>query len=556
MKELTTDVLIAGAGVGGCAAALAACAAGLNVVLTEESNWVGGQFTTQATPPDEHGWIEEFGCTKNYRKFREKVRKHYKTVYPLTKEALENPFLNPGDGWVSPLCAEPLVFLTIFEESLTKYAGKGNLRIFIEHIPVSAETNGNKVQAVTLKGLKDDEKIVVFAKYFVDATELGDLLPLTGTEFVTGSESQKETNEPSAKEFADPKNSQAFSMCFAMSFDEKADNTIEKPQNYEFWRDFIPDLNPAWSGRLLSLTGLNPRTLEPVNYNFAPNNEENRAFAGLWTYRRILHRDNFREGAYSSDVTLVNYPQIDYVLGDLANARREAADNEQWTTGSFLNPKSEFSSSKSYERMIAEAKQQSLSFLYYLQTEKGFQGLKLRPDVVGTADGLAKMPYVRESRRIKAEFTILERHVSAALRPNQKFAEKFADSIGVGFYRIDLHPTFGGDNYVDVESLPFQIPLGAIIPRRMENILPACKNIGTTHITNGCYRLHPIEWNIGEAVGNLLAFCFEKKVTPRRVYKDANLLREYQDLLVKNGFELDWREDLNLADSDPHRHAM
>ena len=38
------------------------------------------------------------------------------------------------------------------------------------------------------------------------------------------------------------------------------------------------------------------------------------------------------------------------------------------------------------------------------------------------------------------------------------------------------------DNYIDISSLPFQIPLGALIPERVENLLPACKNIGTTHI--------------------------------------------------------------------------
>lgn len=533
MKEISCEILIVGGGIGGCAAALAACTAGLNVVLTEESDWVGGQFTTQATPPDEHGWIEEFGCTKSYRNFREKVRKHYKTVFPLTVKAFENPFLNPGDGWVSPLCAEPLVFLTIFEECLTKYIGKGNLQIFREHFPVSADTNDDEVKAVTFKDLKSGENLIVAAKYFIDATELGDVLPLTATEFVTGAESRQMTGEPSAKDEYQPQNSQAFSVCFAMSFDEDADNTIEKPENYEFWRDFVPDLTPPWSGKLLSLTGLSPRTLEPVHYNFAPNREENKAFAGLWTYRRILHKENFRKGAYSSDITLVNYPQIDYVSGDLINADYGKR-----------------------QRLIADAKRQSLSFLYYLQTEKNFRGLKLRPDVVGTADGLAKMPYIRESRRIKAEFTITEQHVSAALRPGKKFAEKFEDSVGVGFYRIDLHPTFGGDNYLDVESLPFQIPLGALIPQKTENLLAACKNIGTTHITNGCYRLHPIEWNIGEAAGNLAVFCIEKNLRPREVRNNAENLREFQNLLIKKGFELDWREDLNLAEGDPHRHAM
>jgi FAD dependent oxidoreductase len=373
-------------------------------------------------------------------------------------------------------------------------------------------------------------------------------LPLTKTEFVTGSESQKDTGEPSAKEIANPNNVQAFSMCFAMSHHAGEDWTIEKPKHYEFWRDFVPNLTPKWSGKLLSLDSLSPRTLENISYNFQPNNEPNKAFAGLWTYRRILHTENFIEGSFDSDITLVNYPQIDYLLGDLC-----LMENEKWKAE---NDKTEDHRPKTKRRMIDDAKQQSLSYLYFMQTELGFKGLKLRPDIVGTKDGLAKMPYVRESRRVKAEFTILEQHVSAKCRPNQTLAEQFHDSIGVGFYRIDLHPTVGGDNYVDVESLPFQIPLGALIPERMTNLLAACKNIGTTHITNGCYRLHPIEWNIGEAVGNLLAFCLSKKLEPKQVRNDAKLLGEFQSILVKNGFELEWRKDLNLDEGDPHRFAM
>jgi hypothetical protein len=542
MKELQTQILIVGGGVGGCAAALSACESGLNVILSEESDWIGGQFTSQATPPDEHGWIESFGCTRNYRYFRERVRQFYRNNYPLKKEQIENPILNPGNGWVSPLCAEPKVFLTVLEGWMTKYTSKGNLKILRETVPISAETNGDKVQNVTLFDKNSGEEVCITAKYFVDATELGDLLPLTKTEFVTGSESSLETGEPSAKETANPENVQAFSMCFAMSYHEGEDWTIEKPKNYEFWRDFEPNLTPKWSGKLLSLRGLSPRTLEPVHYNFQPNNEPNKAFAGLWTYRRILHKENFVDGAFDSDITLVNYPQIDYLLGNLLcdAETRGPGDTER----------------KTKDQIIEDAKQQSLSFLYFLQTELGFKGLKIRPDVVGTNDGLAKSAYIRESRRIKAEFTILEQHISAKCRPNQVLAEQFHDSIGVGFYRIDLHPTIGGDNYVDVESLPFQIPLGALIPQRTENLLAACKNIGTTHITNGCYRLHPIEWNIGEAVGNLLAFCFSKKSEPKQVRNDVNLLGEFQAFLTKNGFELEWRKDLNLAEGDPHRHAM
>ena len=529
---MQTDILIVGASVGGCACALAACKAGLKVILSEDSNWIGGQFTTQATPPDEHGWIEQFGCTRSYRQFREQVREYYRQNYPLTQEARENPHLNPGNGWVSPLCAEPKVFLSVLQDTLSPFIASGQLTLLLNHRPLSAAHSPQEVNHIVLQTEQSKEQTEVHARYFVDATELGDLLPLTQTAWVSGSESREETGEPSAKARAAPHNNQAFSLCFAMSYHEGEDWTIEEPSDYAFWREFVPALTPAWSGPLLRLSGLSPRTLQPVHYNFQPNQEPNQAFAGLWTYRRIRHLENFTPGTFDSDITLVNYPQIDYLLGDLLHVSLE----EQ-------------------QKLIAAAKNQSLSFLYYLQTELGFKGLKLRPDITGTQDGLAKRPYIRESRRIKAEFTIKEQHVSAVHRPGQVYAETFEDSVGIGFYRIDLHPSVGGDNYVDVESLPFQIPLGALIPEKMDNLLPACKNIGTTHVTNGCYRLHPIEWNIGEAVGYLVGYCLEHDLSPRVVRNSPSHLRAFQQHLEEQGLELQWPEGLVLEECDPHIHA-
>ncbi|WP_228552404.1 FAD-dependent oxidoreductase [Gracilibacillus salitolerans] len=40
-----------GGGFRGCAGALAICESGLNVLLTEEINWLGGQVTSQEVPP-------------------------------------------------------------------------------------------------------------------------------------------------------------------------------------------------------------------------------------------------------------------------------------------------------------------------------------------------------------------------------------------------------------------------------------------------------------------------------------------------------------------------
>ena len=142
---------------------------------------------------------------------------------------------------------------------------------------------------------------------------------------------------------------------------------------------------------------------------------------------------------------------------------------------------------------------------------------------------------------------LLEQHVGTEARMaatgktrDEVSAATFGDSVGVGSYRIDLHPSTGGDNYIDISSLPFQIPLGALIPKRMENLIPACKNLGVTHITNGCYRLHPVEWNIGESAGYLAAFAVQNKLKPREVRNTAKHLTAFQNRIAAHGVEIAW----------------
>jgi len=124
--------------------------------------------------------------------------------------------------------------------------------------------------------------------------------------------------------------------------------------------------------------------------------------------------------------------------------------------------------------------------------------------------------------------------------PDGYKAETFADSVGIGCYRIDLHPSTGGKNYIDISSLPFQIPLGSLLPVRMDNLIPACKNIGTTHITNGCYRVHPAEWNIGESAGALAAYALNQGIVPRAVRSDEKHLSAFQKQLQQLGIVLQW----------------
>ncbi|WP_405095986.1 FAD-dependent oxidoreductase [Micromonospora sp. NBC_01412] len=529
-NEEYTDVLVVGGGVGGVAAALAACEGGARVVVIEPYAWIGGQLTSQAVPPDEHRWIETHGSTASYRRFRQGVRSYYQDWYALAP-AQGGGLLNPGNGWVSALCHEPRAALAVLRAMLAPWRASGRLVVHTQATLLSATTDGDTVTGVSVR-LADGSVQHIGARQVLEASETGELLALAGIEHRTGTESQAQTGEPSAPELADPLNMQAATVCFALEHVD-GDHTVDRPADYEHWRAISP---PGWPNRLFSWTYPDPRTGRPVTGRFTPNPgagaasmEEGLVEPELWTYRRILDRQTFRPGLLPSDVTIVNWPMNDYLDGPL-----------------FGVPDADWH--------VRQAKEFSRAFLYWLQTEAprpdggvGFPGLRLRPDVTGTTDGFAQAPYIRESRRLEAVTTPAEQDLSVAVRGDAG-AVKYHDTVGTGHYRIDLHPSTRGTGYLDVAAHPFEIPLGALLPQRVTNVVAAGKAIGTTHITNGCYRVHPSEWSIGEAAGSLAAFCLARRTTPHGVRETPGLLDEFQSGLAGRGSDLRWPAGTTLTD--------
>jgi hypothetical protein len=467
-------------------------------------------------PPDEHPWIEQFGSTASYRRLRNGIREFYRKNLPLTRDSAAITALNPGNGWVGPLCHDPRVSVAVLHELLAPYELSGRLLILHRHRPIAAWTHEDRISAVAVTGVDCGRELLIEAPFFIDATPLGDLLSLANVEHVIGAESCAQTGEPHAPEEADWRNQQAFTFCFAMDHLPGEEHIIEKPQQYDFWRAYNP---PGWPGPLLGWTTSRPETGEPLTrFLFeAPDG------LPMWHFRRILDRSNFEEDFAASDVTIVNWPQNDYRLGPLCGEEPAQQD-----------------------RHLEAARQLSLSVFYWLQTEAprpeggtGYPGLRLRCDVAGgTPDGLAQAPYIRSSRRLQAEFTLLEQHIAYPLRP--RGPELFPDAVGVGCYRLDLHPSASGSGYLDLGCWPFQISLGLLIPVRVENLLPGGKNLGTTHITNGALRVHPVEWVVGEAAGLLGSFCLERKTVPRAVRRHSASREEFQSFLRAQGVELSW----------------
>ncbi|HLK55010.1 MAG TPA: FAD-dependent oxidoreductase [Chthonomonadaceae bacterium] len=604
MNTIACDVLIVGGGAGGTAAALAASGAGVHVCLLEQTEWLGGQLTTQGVcTPDEQQHIETFGGTSRYYAFRQAIRAWYREHYTLTPEAAANPHLNPGNCWVSRLSFEPQVGAAVLRAMTRPLEEDGRLRIFFRTQALACETTqdaeleepGIQVTAVLARNDTGEEWRFT-PRYVLDATDLGELLPLCGeqgVDWTVGAESRAETGEPDAPNEPRPDWVQPFTFPFALDWSPEtaAENVIPPPEDYEQLK-----AEQKYHIQHGAITGL---------------------FAGKmpwWKYRRVLAAENFADPHVPSDLAMINTAGNDYYGGNVIGAwaegeqerisppaaledteghrgntekYQEREENDPQINADYRRLKAEErgESREDYaEVTLARARRASLGYVYWLQTEcprevsessphssveplcpsvsssaaggeKGYPEFRLRRDIFGTADGCSIMPYIRESRRIRALRPILEQEIVVkdfqgnVCRGDAARAVFMPDTVGIGHYALDIHPNGNGEPNAYVATRPFQIPLGALVPVRWRNLLPACKNLGVTHLTNGAYRLHPIEWNIGETAGQLAVFCLRHGITPQAAYADATRRGELQALLLQQGIPLHWYIDVPLGHS-------
>ena len=516
MKKMKSQVIICGASLGGTLAAYSAAREGKNVVLLESTKWIGGQLTSQAVPPDEHPWIEDQGATQSYREYREKVRAYFCNLEGFSQQVKDSKRFCPGNSEVSWLAHPPKLALSILEDMLAPYVAAGNLKIFTEAKLLDCITQGDDIVGVTYE--IDGEKVLFEGEYYLDGTDIGDLIKKSGAEYRVGAESREETGEVDAPLVGDPEDMQSYIYSACIENRLEGDYTIEKPELYDYFASMATPYDPE--RKLFSMIGPDSSNGKAKQFAMFPGEvlaDGTHPFP-LFPYRRIVYSGYYTDGSQPYDVTLINWPQNDFFMGNLF-------DCEDAERNDYL------------------ARQYTLSFVYWLQTEaprydggKGYPYFRLAPEYVGTEDGLSMAPYIRESRRIKAKVTITESDVCDAERC------RFPDSVGVGSYPIDLHVTHKTHTFMYRPTYRFTIPLGAMIPERMTNLIPACKNIGSTHLTNGCYRLHPVEWNIGEVAGYLASFAIDRGVTPARVWEDKELFASFAKHIEERGIQRYWNE--------------
>jgi hypothetical protein len=392
----------------------------------------------------------------------------------------------------------------------------GRLRLWTHTAPVSVDRDGRKIRSVLVYDFAREQWLRLRGQYFIEATELGDLLPLSGLPFRVGAEAQSETHERNAPVVAQPRASQSFTYPFIL---EKSANAVSvpKPPAYDSFLSQYTMVVDYGHGKLLTYGFYQARPGLPGSF---------------WVYRRSVEAALFRADAFPNDRAMINWSSNDHCDANLlsTDATQEA-------------------------HALQDAKRQSLGFAWWIQhsvprddhSGDGYADLAMMPHAMGSSDGLSQFPYIRESRRIVPLRTIVEEDLAVDFQTGAR-AHEYSDSVGIGWYPIDIHSCDRQD-FVS-QSKPYEIPLGALIDRDADNLMAVGKTIGTTHITNGAYRLHPTEWATGEAAGEALAWSLDHHITPAQLDKTPAQMARMQRALVKMGHPIFWYDDVRVGSAD------
>jgi hypothetical protein len=518
--ETSFDLIIIGASLGGTVAAWRAASLGCRTLLIAAHAWLGGQLSAQAVPPDEHPLIEHGGATASYQAFREAIRAHYRNDPLFRDMATMTPGTNPGDGWVSRLCFEPRLAHAYFEVLLAPFVAIGTLHILKPATLLSAERIGRRIHSMQIRSGSGDR--IYKAPMFLDATDTGELIAKTQLRYRIGKEARHEFDEPDAPEVADPLDQQPITAVFGLRQHAQptADRTCSRPPSYDAWcqhvlphygyRLFGPDIPGRGRGNAVRLPWVGEgSTLD------------------LWRYRRVIATRQWRDAR--ADVTLVNWAQNDYNQQPLLDGPQTS------------------------QAVEAAARDQALAFYFWLREAAprhdgcgfGYPEWALAPDVMGTTDGFAQQVYVRESRRIVAWHTVHQRDIllPQEANPFPLTPLHYDDSVGTVWYNLDIHPTCVSGDAVNARVRPFTLPLRAFIPRDCDNLLPACKNLGVTHLVNACTRVHPAEWLIGEVAAALAHELLTHSQTGAELLASSPDIRAFQAKLSQLGVPLKWEAE-------------
>ena len=474
------EVIINGGSLAALGAALASADEGAATCLIEPTDWVGGQMTNQGVSALDFPYQKIGGL--NLSKISQQEQHIPKNLRPILRSLREDS----AHCWVSHYCVEPVKVAALLEQEVEK---RPHLRLFARSVVKEVYTEGREITGVRilqrprpLLGLKFSEQVALWynpalataehtlthpdGPVVIEASEFGDILVLSGADWQQGHSPSQGGLEARADRCG-----QAISYPFAMELTEHPTRT------------FVPEYLPA-------------------KHRFDIK-ERYFSWPQIWSYRRVRGLGGLKQ-ARPLDVSLQNWEVGNdytggYVFLDKTRTRAQASD---WHGG--LN----FDTLKSAEN-------QSYSWLDWLikNAPVEYAGrVRMNKDTLGTAHGLSKIPYFRDSRRAIGLDGFVLNFEDLQPKPGDNRGPKFATRIATGAYPVDIHELVGCQYAASTTRVyPYYLPYEALTVQEFDNLLVAGKNMAQDFVTASSTRVHVTEFATGSASGVIAAELFAQR---------------------------------------------
>ena len=403
------------------------------------------------------------------------------------------------------ICVDPAVGQRILREMIREHSG---ISVFLQTTITGVIKRGTAVTAVTLS---TGEQLDTSA--LIDATEEGDVLALAGAAYRIGTGTSQQPP---------PANACIRDITYTAVIRQyphgvPAGLTFTKPP-------------PGYSGAIRQAFGA---FVQKNGFNFARSHRLPLNFAGQNAYRGLPDLTNPK-----------NYDSVEDAGADVTRTEVNLANDYPATLGYIEDPAIR-------TQTACGAKLRTLQFIYYLQHDLGHKnwsiandegydsGFNVHGDHCALLRGFDQFekyfpvePYTRESRRLVGVATLTGGDIRRDRAKGGVVAKVFPDSIAVGYFQIDVghHCSTAADMEPSLDKpgdlvgfgsqRPFEIPMRALIPVRVDGLLAAEKNISVSRIAESAIREQPIAFAVGQAAGALAALSVKEHIPVRRVAPD------------------------------------
>lgn len=534
-EVIDADLLVVGGSESACAAAIQAARLGVKkIVLVNDIDWLGGQFSAEGV-----GCVDEWTVVNGKRahfprsglflEMIEKIRAHNSATYGKAC---------PGNAFCGTETIEPKAAAEIFENWLGSYAQQ--VRVLRRWELVKVSVREGAVTGVTFQPSDptDQSDLIINARLTLDASDWGDVIRLSGAKYAAGPDLKSRFGESSAPERFDEAGIQEMnpiSYCIVLRETLGKDATVPRPAGYDPRSFAMLDKIAPWVDSDMSCGIYSPSGNSP------------------YTHRRLV--DRWHNGfAPGTEATFLNFPVQDYPLCQLPQRVIDALEK----TEPGASKKNIVDLTPAQRRIIFDdAKQHALSALYHLQTAvhdragdfpQSFRYMHVT-DEFGTADRLPPKPYVREGLRLDALSMLREQDIRAATR-EPKWAKVLPTDSAFAFqFNIDFHPTRrkyltpdrnGPWQFIHTKNRGWHtdtdravFPLRGLVPVEMEGLIGCGKNIGVSSVVQSALRLHGQMMHVGQAAATLAWMSLRADMQPRQIVTDMAKVRELQLKLVR-----------------------